>query len=119
MSVRHEEALDSIRREYENVVAALKQGRTSGGRGARGYPAYDPLKLDAAIATAGDAYLIDKCFKELKRRSTNSALHNKHKVSMHDLREMRNSYAHGVARSVFPTVPKTQATLAAFLAPFP
>lgn len=38
---------------------------------------------------------------------------------MHDLRRVRNNYAHGLAKNVFPSVPRTQVLLSAFLHPYP
>lgn len=56
MSRRHDEAFDGIRREHADVVTALSKMSESKKRGAAGNPSYDPLRLDAAIATADDAY---------------------------------------------------------------
>jgi|SRR5579862_7251419 len=150
MSRRHDEAFGTIRAEHDTVVAALKQGQTGKKRGSPGLPGYDPLRLGAAISTAGDAYalllistaeaflreyltsigvslsdepklsmLIDKSVKELNRRSTGVVLRPEEKVPMHDLRAMRNSYAHGHARTIFPSVPRVEVTLSRFMSPFP
>lgn len=58
MSHRHGDAFRAIRREYDDVVAALKLASQSTKRGAPGAPGYDPIRLEAAIATAGDAYCL-------------------------------------------------------------
>lgn len=58
MSARHDEAFRAIRREHAAAVAALKLAQGSQRRGAPGFPGYDPARLDAAIATAGDAYAL-------------------------------------------------------------
>jgi hypothetical protein len=58
MSQRHTEAFRAIRREYDDVVAVLTQARRGRRRGAPGIPAFDPKRLDAAIATVGDAYAL-------------------------------------------------------------
>ena len=56
MSLRHDEAFRNIRREHDDVVAALRRARAEKKRGAPGNPAYDPSRLDIATVTAGDAY---------------------------------------------------------------
>jgi hypothetical protein len=58
MSQRHHAAFEAIRKEHDDVVAALKSASRGRKRGAPGVPAYDPLRLEAAIATAGDAYAL-------------------------------------------------------------
>jgi hypothetical protein len=58
MSQHHADALRTIRREHDDVVAALKQVSGNKNRGAPGVPAFDPTRLEAAIATAGDAYAL-------------------------------------------------------------
>src|SRR5207237_6470669 len=55
---RHHTAFEAIRREHDDVVAALKTASRSKKKGAPGTPAYDPALLEAAIATAGDAYAL-------------------------------------------------------------
>jgi len=56
MSQRHDEAFRGIRREHDDVVAALKLTAASSRRGAPGYPTFDSSRLASAITTAGDAY---------------------------------------------------------------
>jgi hypothetical protein len=150
MSVRHHAAFEAIRREHDDVVAALKNARRGKKRGAPGNPAYDPQRLEAAIATAGDAYallliataegflrqylqsvgteigsepklsmLIDKSFKELNGQPTGILLRPEDKREMHDLRVIRNHYAHGRGTGVFPPVPAVQRVVSRFLSPFP
>lgn len=150
MSQRHDDALALVRREYDDVVAALTMSNKSSKRGAPGVPAYDPARLDAAIEAAGDAYallliataeaflrdflisvgidvgdepklsmLIDKSVKEFNKSTTGTRIRPDEKIPFHDLRVARNTYAHGHARNVFPTVAKVQAMLAKFLHPFP
>jgi hypothetical protein len=58
MSKRHTDAFEAIRREYDDVVAALKIAGGGKKRGSPGVPAYNPQRLEAAIVTAGDAYAL-------------------------------------------------------------
>ncbi|MFN3649300.1 MAG: hypothetical protein ACK47B_06930 [Armatimonadota bacterium] len=58
MSQRHQAAFKAIRREYDDVVAALNSAAREKKRGTPGVPHYDPERLAAAIATAGDAYAL-------------------------------------------------------------
>jgi|SRR5438067_1355598 hypothetical protein len=58
MSQRHADAFRAIRREHDDVVVALMRANRGRKRGAPGVPAYDPQRLEAAIATAGDAYAL-------------------------------------------------------------
>jgi hypothetical protein len=56
MSQRHADIFRAIRREYDDLAAALEQASRSKNRGATGVPAYDSRRLEAAVATARDAY---------------------------------------------------------------
>jgi len=58
VSQRHDEALNGVRLEHADVVTALRRLSDNKKRGAPGNPSYDPLRLDAAIATADDAYAL-------------------------------------------------------------
>jgi len=58
MSERHDEVFRAIRLEHADAVAALKKAKEGKKRGAFGVPAYDPARLEAAIATADDAYAL-------------------------------------------------------------
>jgi hypothetical protein len=58
VSQRHDTAFAGIRQEHDDVVAALKEVGRRKKRGAPGFPGFDPLRLEAAIATAGDAYAL-------------------------------------------------------------
>ena len=58
MSKAHEAVFDGIRREHDDVVAALREFAKSKRQGLPGYPAFDPSRLPAAVATADDAYAL-------------------------------------------------------------
>ncbi len=58
MSARHDAAFRAIRREHDDAVAALKLALGGTKKGTPGLPGYNPARLDAAIATAGDAYAL-------------------------------------------------------------
>lgn len=58
MSARHDETFRATRREHDDAMAALKLAQRGRKKGTPGLPACDPARLDAAIATAGDAYAL-------------------------------------------------------------
>jgi hypothetical protein len=149
VSQRHNEALEVIRREYDDVVSSLKGAAARNKRGAPGNPAFDPNALEIAVATATDAYallmiataesylrefllsrgisllepklsiLIDRAVKELNLSAGTTKIRPADKAAIHNLRESRNLYAHGHARHVFPSVAKLENTLGKFFGPFP
>ena len=150
MSDHHHDVFTAIRREYDDVLVALRNALRSEKRGAPGNPAYDPKRLTGAIETAEDAYsllliataegflrqylqslnvdvgnepklsmLIDKSFKELNERSSGIQLHPDVRREMHDLRAMRNHYAHGHGTGSFLPVAVVQRVVSRFLSPFP
>jgi ferric-dicitrate binding protein FerR (iron transport regulator) len=58
VSVRHDQAFREIRREYDDVVTALKFAERNHTNLNLGRPEFDSTRLGAAIATAGDAYAL-------------------------------------------------------------
>jgi hypothetical protein len=58
MSKVHEEAFDRIKQEYRDVISGLEVAAKIRKRGQRGNPRFDPLGIEPAINTAGDAYAL-------------------------------------------------------------
>lgn len=63
--------------------------------------------------------LIDRSRKEFNKRTSRSRIHPSTVAAVHNLREQRNSFAHGRGPGVFPTVDKVARILGRFFAGIP
>ncbi len=63
--------------------------------------------------------LIDKCRKEFNKTEPKIRIQRENAQAMHDLREQRNSYAHGYGSNIFPPIGKIVYVLGNFFDQLP
>ena len=149
MSEHHKETLARIRREYSDAVTALTFARTAILKGRKDAPVLDPDRLEAAAASANDAYALllvataERFLREYlssggltlpkkpglnnlvdqTRKHFNKAAKQRIRLedagAVHDLRLDRNDYAHGYPNARFPGVARVAEVLGRFFTPLP